>query len=249
MRKSRFGFALLALCAAGCAGHRAPMTLDRLIEANTQARGGAAAIENVHALQFELEITEPGFTVAGLYRATRDGFMRIDIFAGGERVYTEGVGPGGAWQMGRGETSGSPESEAGAAALNRGIVGKLYGLHELAGLGYELTLQEPETVEGNEYRVIEKTSPDGVSETLFLDRDSHLVVRERDTSALHPDLDPTKKHFETLQQDYQPTDGVRFARKTEKRDLATGDVVQTVLVKSLTVNPTLDLAIFRRPGG
>lgn len=247
MNRIHLAWAFLVLSVAACADQTAPMSLEQLVAANTEVRGGAAAVERVHALEIELEITEPGFTVSGLYRATREGYMRVDIFAEGERVYTEGVGPNGAWQMVRGATAGSPESEAGEAKLKRGIVGNLYGLHELAGLGYRLTLESPQTIDGKAYQVIEQTAPDGVSETLFLDEVSKLKTRERDMSALHPDLDPTKKHFETLWLDYQPTDGVQFSRKSEKRDLASGELVQTTLLKSVKVNPKLDMAIFRRP--
>ncbi|MGD8681027.1 MAG: hypothetical protein PVJ33_11715 [Lysobacterales bacterium] len=249
MKNTRLAYALLAVCLAGCSASGAPMTLKRLVAANTEARGGAEAIENVHAVEFELEITEPGFTVAGHYRATREGFMRIDIFAGGERVYTEAVGPDGAWQMRKDETVGTPETEAGAAIKRRGIVGNLYGLHELAGLGYTLTFEGARTIAGKDYWVIEKRAPDGFSETVFLDKSSNLDVREVDTSALHPDLNPAKERFETMRLDYRPTAGVLFVRKSEKRNLATREVVQTVLVKSVRVNPTLDEALFQRPRG
>lgn len=223
------------------------MTLARLVAANTKARGGAATIANVHSVAFELEITEPKFTVSGRYIATRDGFMRIDILAGGERVYTEALGPDGAWQMRKGETVGSPESEAGAATLRRGVVGNLYGLNELRGLGYSLAFVGFETLDGQEYWTLETTAPDGFSDTLYLDKRTWLVARKIDTSALHPDVDATEKRFETLELDYRPTAGMEFARRSEKRDLDTGAIVQTVLVKSVTVNPAIDESIFRRP--
>jgi hypothetical protein len=238
---------LIILLLPGGAAAQAPMTLERLVAANTQARGGSAAIESVHALDLELEISEPGFTVTGHYRATRDGYMRIDIFADGERVYTEAVGPQGAWQMRQGETEGSPESEAGAATLRRGIIGNLYGLHELAALGYTLAFRGTRTIGGVDYWAIEKQAPDGFSETLLLDKASDLIACELDTSALHPDLDSGKDAFETRRLDYQPTAGVLFFRRSVKRKRSSGEIVQTVRVRSVAVNPALDEALFRRP--
>ena len=247
MKMSRMVVPAVIACLAGCSGAPRAMTLDRLVAANTTARGGAAAIGNVRSVAFELQITEPQFTVTGHYVATRDGFMRIDILAGGERVYTEALGPDGAWQMRKGETHGAPESAAGVAALRRGIVGNLYSLGELEGLGYSLIFHGARAQGGKEYWALETVAPDGFSETLYLDKDSRLVSRKIDTSALHPDIDAAKKRFETLEMDYRPTAGVEFARRTEKRNLDTGELVQTVVVESVTVNPAVDESIFRRP--
>lgn len=240
--------AIAALFLSACQPPRPQqMTLQTLLDRNAEARGGAQAIESVHAIDLDLEIAEPKFTVTGRYRATRDGKMRIDIFADGERVYTEALGPDGAWQMKRGETTGAPESAAGAAALKRGIAGNLYGLHELRGLGYRLNFTGTQNRAGEDYWVIEKVAPDGLSETLYLDKDAYLVAREIETSALHPDIDSTLARFETLKLDYQDTGGVLFARKSEKRNLDTDEVVQTTLVKAVHINPEIDPAIFKRP--
>lgn len=130
-------FAILLL--AGCHADD-QVTIDSLIERHVDSRGGADAIENVRSLRLGLEITEPGFTVRGDYVATRDGYMRIDIFSGDERVFTEALGPDGGWQLLRGESVSTELSEEGERALRRGLTGNLYGLHELSDLGYKLTL-------------------------------------------------------------------------------------------------------------
>jgi len=82
-----------------------------------------------------LEITEPGFTVRGDYVATREGYMRIDIYSG-----DEALGPDGGWQLLQGETVSTDLSADEERALRRGLIGNLYGLHKLAGLDYELSL-------------------------------------------------------------------------------------------------------------
>lgn len=236
---------VLTSIVCGCTSQ--PMTLDRLVAANTNARGGAAAIESIQAVGFEFQVTEPKFTVRGRYVATREGFMRVDIMAGGERVYTEALGPDGAWQLRKGQTEGTPESEAGAAALRRGVVENLYGLHELPGLGYTLTFAGSRKLGNENYWAIDVKAPSGFSETLYLDEHTYLVTRKIETSALHPDLDAAKKRFETLSLDYRPAGGVEFARKSEKRNLDTGEIVQTTIVKSVSINPDIDGSVFRRP--
>ncbi len=74
-----------------------------------------------------------------------------------------------------------------------------------------------------------------------------MIDREVETSALHPDVDSKQARRETVQLDYRESAGVLFARRSEKRDLNTGEVVQTVVVKALTVNPAIDPSAFRKP--
>ena len=63
----RSSLAALAIALLGC--NRAPLTLDQVIERNTKAMGGRAAIEAVKSIQVDLHIVDPGFEVDGTYRA------------------------------------------------------------------------------------------------------------------------------------------------------------------------------------
>src|SRR5664279_2200677 len=74
------------------------LTLDQLIEHNVNATGGAAAIEAIHSIRFDLHIADPGFEADGVYYAARPGLMRIDITVGGKRVYTEALDGKRGWQ-------------------------------------------------------------------------------------------------------------------------------------------------------
>ena len=112
-----------ALVLVGCQAIE-PVDLTQLIERHTESRGGKQAIEHVHSLRFDLEITEPGFTVRGDYLATRDGYMRIDIYSGDERVFTEALGPDGGWQLLQGATVPTDLSEDGEKALARGLTAR-----------------------------------------------------------------------------------------------------------------------------
>lgn len=234
------------LLLAGCPADER-MSLDELIDRHTDARGGEQAIENIQALRLGLEITEPGFTVRGDYVASRDGYMRIDIFAGEERVFTEALGPDGGWQLLRGETVPTGLSEDGESALRRGLAGNLYGVHELPGLGFELAMAGTVTRGSEEFWAIDQIAPDGFSKRRFLDKSTFLVVREVETSALHPDLDSTRTQQETLYADHEAFAGVMFSRLTKKIDSVTGEIVQTVVVNDIEVNPAIDSAVFMRP--
>jgi hypothetical protein len=231
------------LFAAGCYLPHA-VTIDEVIGRNAEARGGAAAIESVEALRLQLLITEPGFTVEGSYVATRDGYMRIDIYAEGERVFTEALGPDGGWQLRQGETTPASLSPEGARALRRGLERNLYGLHELPGLGYDLVL---EPSDDRDHRVIVETGPAGRTRQLHIDRATGLVAAAIETKALHPDVDPAETRQETRFGGWQEHGGVLIATDSVTRDLATGEVISRVQVTDVEVNPAMDVAHFRAP--
>lgn len=223
------------------------VTINSLIESHTDSRGGKDAIENVQSLRLGLEITEPGFTVRGDYVATRDGYMRVDIYSGDERVFTEALGPDGGWQLLQGETVFTELSEDGEEALRRGLVGNLYGLHELSDLGYKLTLAGTVTRGAENFWAIDQIAPNGFFKQRLMDKSSFLIVREVERSALHPDLDSTKMPQETLFMNYKASAGVLFSRRTEKIDSATGAILQKVVVKKVQINPAIDATKFKHP--
>ena len=108
--------------------------LTQIIQQNTEARGGGEAISGVFIVQTRVQITEPEFQVVGEYVATRNGRMRIDVFAGGQRVFTEGFDGESGWQM-FGDGTVADMSKAGEEAVQHGIITNLYGLNEMVGIG------------------------------------------------------------------------------------------------------------------
>lgn len=217
-----------------------------VLERHAEARGGRTALESLHSMEVELEITEPEFTVSGRYVATRDGWMRIDIHAGGERVFTEALGPDGGWQM---HADGIPLdlSADGERALVRGIHGNLYGLHELADIGFEQTLVGRSERDGKSVWEIEQTAPDGFSQRIFLDAETYLVSSAVETAALHPDIDSSETRQETFYREYRPAGELLFPARMEKIDRQTEERIQTTLVQAVRVNVPVDRKRFERP--
>lgn len=222
-------------------------SLDALIAANTAARGGEAALSSVDAYESDIRIVEPQFAVEGTYVATRDGRMRIDIRADGERVFTEALGERAwTWDPQGGVHAGSA---AGAAALRHGIElpFKVFGLHEMRGRGHRLERKGDETVDGVAYKVIHATLADGYEVTYYLNPGTGLIERDRQRRALHVDVDPTPEWIETRYEDYRPVAGVLFPFRQVERRLATGEVLSTVTVTEIRINPPLDAARFSPP--
>ena len=247
------GAALLAgvLCLPACRVTREEPAdlLETWIARHTEARGGAAAIERVSSLRYHVTIVEPSFTVEGVYEVDRQGRMRIDIFQGGRRVFTEAFDGRSGWQMGDGEEHGSAASPEGSAALWRGTQSpdKLFGLHEMTRLGHQVEAAGFEAVEGKRYARVRVTLSDGWETMYYLDPDTWLVARSRDHKALHVDLDPKKRPLEESLLDVRPVEGVMRSFRAVGRDLGSGEVIQTSTVSRIEVNPSLDPARFVRP--
>ena len=236
--------ALLALTMlAAC--HPTTESLESIVAKNSEATGGAAAIESVQSIQFKLHITDPGFEVDGEYRAMRPGRMRIDVAAGGKQVFTEAFNGRRAWQWkGKGEIV--EESAQATAALKHGVElpGKVFGLHELPAHGYELSLLPSETIGGTNYRVIQVTTSDGYKTSLYIDPNTWLITRKREFRPLHVDIDPRPSTIETLFSDFREVNGVKFAFASTETDLQTGKLLETTRVNEIVINPKIDPTIF-----
>src|SRR5439155_23207509 len=117
---------LLAVASFGC--WRSPLTVDEIIECNTSATGGRAAIEAVKSIQVDLHIVDAGFEVDGTYRAARPGRMRIDAVMEGKHVFTEAFDGHHGWEW-AGKGNQEPASDKATAALRHGVElpGKLFG--------------------------------------------------------------------------------------------------------------------------
>ena len=241
------GWRICLVTAFGCALNgceRAPLTVDHVIERNTQAMGGRAAMEAVKSIEVDLRIVDPDFEVDGKYRADRPGRMRIDILADGKHVYTEAFDGDRGWQW-KG-TAIEEASPKGTAALRHGVElpGKLFGLHELRQRGHRVDLAKREAIDGTNYYALRITLIDGYTTTLYVDPSSWLITRRRDVRPLHVDVNPTPTTIESQFSDFRKVDGVLFAFAAADTDLATHKVLETTTVRSVKVNPHFDPAIF-----
>jgi hypothetical protein len=235
--------AALAIALLEC--DRAPLTLDQVIERNTKAMGGRAAIEAVKSIRFDLHIVDPGFEVDGTYRAARPGRMRIDAMMGGKHVFTEAFDGHHGWEW-AGKGNQEAASDKASAALHHGVElpGKLFGLHELKERGHRLELVGREKVDGTDYHVLRLTMDDGYTTTLYVDPKSWLITRRRDFRPLHVDIDPTPTTIEQRSSDFREISGVQFAFASAEIDLKTGKVLESTKVNKIEVNPSINQSIF-----
>jgi len=213
---------------------------EQILACNAAALGGMATLGDIETLRFDLDIREPSFAVQGRYVASRNGTMRVDIYAHGERVFAEGLEGGQAWQWtpeGRSAASGD-----GAATLRHGIEapGRFWTLWELQqrGLGVEWLKTGPQA-KPDEWQ-LRLTRDDGSQFDYFIDRMSCLPTREVSSRALHPDVDPTVVTIETSYYEPFVVDGVVRFRVSEQRDLDSGEWLGTTRI--VDVKQGLELA-------
>jgi hypothetical protein len=224
------------------------VTLDELIRNHTKAMGGKDAIEKVKSIQFKLQISEPKFTVDGDYRADRDMRMRIDIYNKGKWVYAEGFDGQNGWESDKENGPAKDATAEATPALWHGILmpDKMFGLHESESVGSKVSLEGREKLDGIDYYRIKLTLKDGFAIYYYINPDNWRIERSRDFSALHPDVDPTKKSFETRYSDFRMQDGVLRSFRSDRYDLKTGENVQTTVIQSIKTNPELDSKLFQK---
>lgn len=241
-----FPIGIAAFLVSAFAATTPSMTSTEILQAHTSARGGLAAIQAVESTDVRLTIDE-GWVVDGRYLATRGGNMRIDVYAGDERVFTEALLDGNAWSMQQGETSGTPITEEEVQILWRGVLGNLYAMQEWPDHGVEVIAHGPERLDGERFWVVNITHADGFEDRYYLDIDTFLIARQRSDHALHLAVDPTVQRFETRYFDYREVEGVMFPFREEKYDLGTGDRVQLTTIHSREINPVIDEGNFAMP--
>ncbi|MGE0595784.1 MAG: hypothetical protein AB7P07_05440 [Hyphomonadaceae bacterium] len=221
------------------------MDLGALVARHVEARGGAVTLDAVRAMRNEAEIVEPSFTVRGPYIASVEGLMRVDIFADGACVWSEGIDRAGAWDWQQGREPRAA-SEAGAAALAHGVEFNLFGLHRYAERGHILSYEGVETIDGVDYYVLRIVLADGFETYRYIHPETYMIARARDVRALHPDVDATETMLESVYSDFRSVSGVISPFVWLQRDMRTGEVVQRGSVLSLEYNPPLTDADFAR---
>lgn len=225
----RLGAILAGLAMAGCSGAEDAdpgLSVEQVIDRHVEAIGGGDAIDAIRNIHIQPEIVEPDFTLLGDYRATREGRMRVDVFIGGERVFSEGIDGDGGWQQAGDGADFTDTSPLARAALERGIDFNLFGLHDLAARGHRASLFGREEIGGVNYYVIHVAMDEGFERFYYINPRTWMIERHRETSALHPDIDSEARPAETIESNFQEFCGVLRPTETRKIDRETGEEIQ-----------------------
>lgn len=239
---------VLTLILIACTPRVLAVDLEEILDRNAE-EVGAAAMAQVQSIKVELQITEPTFEVTGTYLATRDGFMRIDIYAGEDRVFAEGLTSECAWAWNPGQAEedlGVCVGETETAALRHGIEmpGNFFTLRDVRERGATVELIGEVATGAKAEWHIRVTLTDGFARDYFIDQTSFRITRARDFRAFHPGIDSTKVNIETRYEDPQTVKGVlRFQRQVNV-NIDTGEVLGTTQILSVEQNPELEIGMF-----
>lgn len=242
------GFALLWLLVATSIDARPRLGgAPALIERVTRTSGGLAAAQAIAALSYHIHVKEATYEVDGIYVVDRNGRMRIDLYSGDRRVYTECYDGTHAWQM---DADGkvADSSATGTRTLWHGTQypGQILALAELPAHGHRIESVGREHVDGVAYDVLKLTLSDGFETFRYVNVETGRIERSRDVRAPHPDVDPKRTLLDTAYSDFRKVDGVLRPFAETQTDLATGKWNQTATVTSIHRLPGLPDALFVR---
>lgn len=251
MRIRRRALVLNLLSLALLAGCSTPekMTLSNVIARHAEARGGVKTLDAIENTLNIATVAEPSFgEVSGRYIASKSPMMRIDVYYGGDRVFSEGIDADGEWQWAGDAPAPSPSSEVAvnSGALRHGIIFNLYGLHALTTQGHKVELKGREEIDGVSYFALKVTLDDGFETWRYVNPTTWMIDYGRDFRPLHPDVDPTPVWIQTKYKDFRPVGGVLSSFRWTTTNLDTGELMQTGVIHRLEYNAAADQLNFPR---
>lgn len=232
----------MTLASAACETMSPPAPLA-LAQRNSEARGGATAIERVRGVDIWIDLRTGPTRLRGRLLANREGCVHVDIYDGDLRIVTGALGADGAWSATAMEGSANVAAgERAAAALRHAAAHpfRLYGLHEFARRGHRVESGEPTTIDGRNYFTLDVTYADGYRATLYLLRNDAVIERMRERG---PQANGGARRVETQVSDYREVSGVRFPFLTQEIDIDTLETLSSARVERLQVNTPEALSV------
>lgn len=213
--------------------------VSEILQMNLKAVRGDTRNSGVRSTDKTVRISEADYTLVGRYRAAGTGLMRIDVFSGDDRVFSEGKDENGVWEWPGGQDEPVNVDHEGVGALEHGIEFNLFALAELGDRGHEVELVGKEVIRETSYYVLKITLADGFETYKYVNEETWLVDMSRNFRALHPGIDPTQTNIETRYDEWQRVDGVLFASRS--RDFVQGS--ETATQTGLVVDSTYDVPL------
>jgi hypothetical protein len=221
-------------------------SLQAVLDKHANALGAPQAWQKLDSLTYQLNIKETDFEVQGVYRITRSGKMRIDIFAQGEHVFTEAFNGIQGWQWRPEEATSTLIDGKKAAALRHGIElpGHINTLLDMQSQGHQLEYLGEEIRTGQAAHLLRLTLKDGHQKFYCTDKFSGRIIASRDQRAFHPDLDATEVLIESRPTEFREIAGMMRSFRSQSWDLTNDKWLATTDVLDLKINPAVDDSYF-----
>lgn len=224
------GFLFLVLATATITAERID-SLDEVLAEHQKATG-----EALQSIEYDVELSVSGYPATAHYVASRAGATRIDVYADGQRVFSEAFDDSNAWQWPAGRNEAKPVDEELVAALRRGAVANLYRLHERPALGYRLRFDGNRMLDGSQYWQVSSTAPDGYRETFFINTENGLIERKWEHGFSEPASRAASPLSETRFYGFRWVGNTRLSFESEKFDTASGQRISEIKIVNARVN-------------
>lgn len=245
-RKSFWVTLLLLLCAVSFVSdvHATVSFVDKLITEHMRARGGYKKIKSIRSLRLTGTYQE-GKNAFGTYIEWKRPHFRVVVVGVPDEVYREGFN-GTSWEFAApsSELKITPStSDAGKAArrgaeFDESIIDYRQKGHHAEYLGKE------KFDEKDAYR-IRVTLKDGWVKDYYIDAKTYLIVALRKAMPLHA-TGPAIESL-TMYSDYRPVAGVLYPHSFVERNTATGQIMNTLVWKTIEANVPIDDKQFSPP--
>lgn len=241
----RRGVALLAATLMLAVGLARADTVAELEQLHLAALGGAANVAALHALHATGRTVLHGQTLPFSLWAERPDWVRIETKAAGRTLIQGYDGTGEPWQSdsavngGRAQLMDYKDARdfTDGADFDDPLV-------DAAARGISVDDAGPAVLDGRDVHRLLITNSRGQTSTLFLDAQSHLLIRRVDTRRAANNLDV---EIETDYGDYRPLDGVMLPRHIVVS--ADGRRRYETFVDAMEANPLIVFGWFSPPGG
>ena len=221
-------------------------TLAEILAQNLAAVQGANLRERIISTEKVIGIEEAGNLLTAHYRAEAGGTMRIDVFADGKRVFSEGKDTDGVWEWSGDAAAPVAIVHDGVGALEHGIEFNLFPLAHFARRGHRVEYVDEASARGQQYHVLKITFADGFETFRYVNVETGLVDIARDYRAFHPGVDPQKITLESRYDQWRQEDGPKYAGRARDYNADSGELLSTVTITSSRFDvPVADLNIER----
>jgi outer membrane lipoprotein-sorting protein len=230
----------LTLCFAGMGVFA--QTADDIISKNIAAMGGKAKLSKLNSVYEEITTSVMGQDIPGKIWIINEKGLRTEMTVMGQKiisVVTKDTG----WMvnpmMGNGQPQPLPIDQIKQSASRMDLRGQLI---DYAAKGYTVTLQGKEAVNGKDNYKIKLTAKGQADFTFFIDASTYFVTKIQTNVAANG----MNMNTDIVLSDYRKTpDGYTFPYSTTININPGGEITSTV--SKITVNPTVDPAIFQKP--
>lgn len=216
-------------------------TTEEIVAKMIKAQGGKAALEKIKdmTLTGTLEIVSMGISGSMTMYRKEPNKARMDMDLMGMLI-TQAFDGENAWGVdpSTGSIQDMPEDQA--KELQRMAMGNEALLHP-EKYGITFTYKGKETIEGNDYILLEQAYDDGHKEVLYLDAKTYLMYKSKGMSA---DMSGMQVETESFVSDYKKVDGLMVWHTM--KIVQEGEEAMVMTFTEVAINTGLEDSLFKK---